>query len=161
MLSRPRFNGTGFLCPKCFCQIHTACHTNFLKGSRQPWFSIPDYISTGSRELLGGCDFRSSEFGVPQHPLLSISNHSAAVSSSSNAYLSTPQIYFSKPTSRFLLNPIHPGPPTLPARSLLNPASQRALPTRPVAAQMGPGSKSKPPAHQPLLGSLLSSASCS
>lgn len=145
MLSRPRFNGTGFLCPKCFCQIHTPCHTDFLKGSRQPWFSTPDYISTGSRELLGGCDFRSSEFGVPQHPLLSISNHSTAVSSSSNTYLSTPQIYFSKPTSTFLLNP----------------ASQHALPTRPVAVQMGPGSKSKPPAHQPLLGSLLSSASCS
>lgn len=44
---------------------------------------------------------------------------------------------------------------------LLNPVSQHVLPTRPVTAQMGLGSKSKPPAQQPLLGSLLSRASCS
>lgn len=90
-----------------------------------------------------------------------MSNHSRAGSGSSNAHRIAPKISFSKPTSVLSLSPIHPGPPTISARTLLNPVSQHVLPTRPVTAQMGLGSKSKLPARQPLLGSLPSSASCS
>lgn len=97
---------------------HTAYHT-LLKGSRQPWFSPPDYISTGSRELLGGCNFRTS----PQHPLLFISYHSRSVSSSSNAYISSPPNLLFKTHLHVLAEP-HSSQPThhpsqIPAKSCL------------------------------------------
>lgn len=97
--------------------------------------------------------------GVPQHPLLLISNHSRSVS---NAYVITPHLrnLLFKTHLHVLAEPHSSQPTHHPARSLLNPVSQHVLPTRPVTAQMGLGSESKRPAHQPLLGSLLSSASC-
>lgn len=129
---------------------HCLSHSCFLKGSRQPCFSVPDYICTGSRDLLGACSFRIAEFRVPLHPLLVLSNHSRSVSSSCNTYLITLQICFSNHTSRFLLYPTHPGPPTIPARTLLNPSSPPAPPTRSVTAQMGLGHELKLPVHRQL-----------
>lgn len=73
--------------------------------------------------------------------------------------LSSPKSTFQNPPPCSCCAPfILAHPPS--SQILLNPVSQHVLPTRPVTARMGPGSKSKPPAHQPLLGSLLSTASC-
>lgn len=154
ILARPQCNGIEFLCSKCFCQTHTAHHTQISsKAAGNPGFLFQITSPQGAKN-----SWVVATLEHPQHPLLFIPNHSR----SSLALLTqNSQIYFSKPTSMFLLSPIHPSPPTISARSRLNPVSQHVLPTRPVTAQMGPGSKSKPSAHQPLLGSLPGSASCS